>query len=50
MRLKAKISSGEIKILTPSNRKAVEIVQALNLREVPVLAQELDDGTFRKEW
>ena len=49
-RLKAKITSGEIKILTPSNYKAVEILQFLNLREVPVLAQELDDGTFRKEW
>jgi len=49
-KLKAKITSGEIKILTPSNYKAVEILQFLNLREVPVLAQELDDGTFRKEW
>jgi len=49
-KLKAKIMSGKIKILTPSNYKAVKIVQALNLREVPVLAQELDDGTFRKEW
>jgi hypothetical protein len=49
-KLKAKISSGKIKILTPYNKKAVEIIRALNLHEVPVLAQELDDATFRKEW
>src|SRR5208337_151475 len=49
-RLKARISSGKIKIVTPYNHKGVEILQALNLWEVPVLAQELDDGTFRKEW
>ena len=49
-KLKAKITSGKIKILTPSNRKAVKILQALNLWEVPVLAQEFDDGTFKREW
>jgi len=49
-RLKAKIMSGKIKIVTPYNHKGVEILQALNLWEVPVLAQELDDGTFKREW
>jgi len=49
-RLKAKITSGEIKTLSVNNHKAVEILEFLNLREVPVLAQEFDDGTFRKEW
>ncbi len=49
-KLKARISSGKIKIVTPYNPKGVEILHALNLWEVPVLAQELDDGTFRKEW
>jgi hypothetical protein len=48
-KLKAKIMSGKIKILTPSNRKVVEILQSLNVRAVPVLVQEFDDGTFRKE-
>ncbi len=49
-KLKAQILSGKIKVLTPSNYKAVKIFQTLNLREVPVLIQELNDGTFRKEW
>jgi hypothetical protein len=49
-KLRAKITSGEIKTLSVNNHKAVEMLQALNLWEVPVLAQELDDGTFRKEW
>lgn len=49
-KLKAKIMSGKIKIVTPYDHKGVEILQALNLWEVPVLAQELDDGTFKREW
>jgi glutaredoxin len=49
-RLRAKITSGEIKTLSVNNHKGVEILQALNVRAVPVLVQEFDDGTFRKEW
>ena len=48
--LQADIASGQIRIITPRDKKAVEILMTLGISEVPALIHEFTDHTYKKKW